>query len=113
MKWKCPNINCPTGPERPDFDPIVRKGFFYRESSSRFIQRFLCKNCGKRFSTATFNPCYRQKKRRLNPLIRRLLCSGVSQRRIALLLGISRLTVERKFLFLSDQALLSYYENLK
>jgi len=37
-------------------------------------------------------------------MVRRLLCSGVSQRRIAKILGINRITVVRKLLFLSAQA---------
>jgi hypothetical protein len=56
------------------------------------------------FSTATLSPCYRQKKRKLNGPIRKLLVSGVSQRRIAKLLNISRSTVVRKFRFLAQQA---------
>jgi hypothetical protein len=53
------------------------------------------------FSQATFQKCFRQRKRHLNGEILKLLCSGVSQRRLALLLGIDRKTVVRKFLFLS------------
>lgn len=42
-----------------------------------------------------------------------LLCSGVSQRRAAILLNLSRTTVVRKFLFLGGQALLELEEQLK
>jgi hypothetical protein len=68
------------------------------------VQRFRCKFCFKETSRARFHPCYRQKKRNLNHKIKILLCSGVSQRRIAKILGISRTTVVRKLVFLGQQA---------
>lgn len=78
-------------------------GFFTRKSDNRRLRRFRCSNCGFVFSQATFQRCYRQKKRRLNPRIMELLCSGVSQRRIARLLKINRKTVVRKFRFLANE----------
>lgn len=53
---------------------------------------------------ATHHPCYRQNKRHKNEPIRRLLCSGVSQREIAKLLNLNRKTVVRKFIFLGIRA---------
>lgn len=85
-------------------------GHFVRRSDGRRLLRYRCKNCFKTFSDATTQDCYRQKKRRLNPRVYELLCSGVSQRRIARLLKISRTTVERKFVFL---AIRSRIENLQ
>lgn len=79
-------------------------GSFVRRSDGRRLKRFRCGMCFKTFSEATYQKCYRQKKRRLNPCIRHFLCSGMSQRRIALILKISRTTVERKFLFLAQLA---------
>jgi hypothetical protein len=52
---------------------------------------------------ATTQACYRQKKRKLNPRILELFCSGVSQRRIAKLLKVNRKTVVRKLVFLANQ----------
>lgn len=83
---------------------MVRFGSYYRSSDSRHIQRFLCKNCGKHFSNATFSACYRQKKRRLNEPIRAQLCSGLSIRRLAMLHGVTRKTIARKLEFLGQQA---------
>ena len=68
------------------------------------IQRFLCQICGKRFSNATFSPCYRQKKRRVNEILFKLLSSGVSMRRAALILNIHRTTVKRKLEFLAKRS---------
>ena len=86
---------------------VHRKGYFSRSSDGRRIARFFCLNCKKNFSYATFSPCFRQKKRRLNVSIRKLYFSGVSLRRIARLLGVNRKTVVRKFLFLAGQAKLN------
>lgn len=83
---------------------IYRVGFFFRTSDSKKIQRFRCKECGSNFSRATFQSCYRQKKRQKNGLLRKLLSSGVSLRRASLILNIHRTTTTRKFLFLGLEA---------
>jgi transposase-like protein len=97
MKRLCPNTLCVCP------NDIIRDGFYYRKDDSKIIQRFRCKSCGHRFSNATFNPTYRQKKRRVNPLILKLLSSGVSIRRTAILLSINRKTVEKKLPFLANR----------
>jgi hypothetical protein len=56
------------------------------------------------FSQATASACFGQKKRRLNIPIERLYASGVSQRRLALVLGTNQKTVVRKIRFLAGQA---------
>ena len=105
MNPACPHCVLPLNvrPERPT---IVRFGFFRRRSDSRKIQRFRCLNCQKSFSTATFHPCFQQKKRHKNHKVRGLLCSGVSQRRIAQILCLHRITIARKLVFLAQQAAL-------
>jgi transposase-like protein len=93
----CPNPQCPS--------PQPRKhGSFFRASDSKTIQRWVCRSCNTYFSAATFQPAYRQNKRRVNPVVAHLLSSGVSQRRIALLLRIHRITVARKLAFLAKAA---------
>lgn len=88
----------------------TKNGSFKRRADGKYLQRYKCLRCRKTFSDATHQACYRQKKRKLNPRIYELLCSGVSQRRSAKLLRISRTTVVRKFLFL---ALCARTENIK
>src|SRR6185312_955345 len=83
---------------------VVRKGYFLRSSDHRRIQRFLCLGCGRTFSNAVRTDCYRQKKRALNEEIFRLLNSTMSERRVAIHLGISRRTVSRKSQFLSARS---------
>lgn len=105
----CPNAFCPSYSSSsaslgPNAGPVVRNGFFYRSSDSRHIQRFLCRSCGRNFSRATGHSCFAQKKRRINVVLGRLLCSGVSQRRAARILRVNPKTVVRKLRFLSAQA---------
>jgi transposase-like protein len=97
MKKICPNSLCAC----PEF--IIRDGSFWRKEDSKLIQRFRCKTCGTRFSSATFTATYRQKKRRVNSPLLKLLASGVSLRRSAFLLGVNRRTVERKLPFLANR----------
>lgn len=91
---------------------ITSSGSFLRKSDQTRHQRFRCKPCRKTFSTATSHPCYRQKKRHINPLLFQLLVSGVSQRRLAILLRVNRKTIIRKFLFLGFMAQHFLYDDL-
>ena len=102
---RCPNPKC-------DSLQCRKYGSYYRRSEGKWIQRWRCQKCHLHFSSATFQKPYRQHKRRANPLVHHLLSSGVSQRRIAILLNIHRITVARKLAFLArvskerqDQAL--------
>lgn len=100
MQLQCPKCSSPKN--------FIRKsGRFYRRSDSRTVQRYLCKCCKKHFSQATFSACYRQKKRRLNGIIKASLCSAMSMRRLARIYGASRLTIKRKKIFLAAQARLN------
>ena len=65
------------------------------------ISRYLCKLCNRRFSSASSHACFLQKRRDLNLEVFKFLASAVSRRRTAYLLGTTRKTVDRKFLFLS------------
>lgn len=99
----CPN--CRLNPNHNfNCSKIVRFGFFYRTSSAKFIQRYRCLDCKKCFSAALLDPAYWQKKRQKNEPLNRLLCSGVSQRRAALILFLNRKTVVRKLHFLAFHA---------
>ncbi len=100
MRVSC--INCRSRGQ--DGFKFHRIGSYYRTSDSKWIQRFRCFSCKHNFSTATFQLCYRQKKRQKNELLRKLLSSGVSLRRASILLNIHRTTTTRKFLFLGLNA---------
>lgn len=85
----------------------VRNGYYFRHSDGKRVGRFICKVCRRGFSWGTTSPCFGQKKRQVNAGVEELLASGVSQRRIARLLGISLDTVANKFRFLARQARMS------
>ena len=89
----------------------IRIGVFRRRSDKKWIQRFRCRTCHKSFSSATFDPCYRQKKRQLNRSLFEHFASGVSQRRCAYLFRINRKTVKRKFLFLGAKSLVELWRH--
>ena len=101
------------GPQGPDPHRVVRNGYFYRKSDSRWIARFHCRSCRYHFSAATDHPCFGQKRRRLNHPAFLLFCSGVSQRRVARLLGVNRKTAVRKFRFLAGKAKLEQEKFLR
>jgi hypothetical protein len=112
MKRCCPNPNCKLSPSLihpekflgPNFKPIIKKGTFYRLCDRRRIQRYLCRNCGTLFSSATHSPEYKQKKRGYHQLVRELFSSGMSQRRMAIHLDLNLKTVVRKFRIVSKGA---------
>lgn len=97
MNRTCPNPNCAC----PIY--VIKDGSFRRREDSKIIQRYRCKICKLRFSSASFSANYYQKKRRVNGPLIKLLSSGVSLRRSAKLLGVSRATVERKLPLLAEQ----------
>ena len=105
MNINCPNPSCKNAVlQSPESGSIVRNGFYKRKSDSRLVQRFRCNLCLREFSRATLHPCFRQKKRRVNFPLSKLLVSGVSQRRAARILGVNPKTIVRKFHFLGSQA---------
>ena len=100
MKRKCPNQNCSYF-KLPDL--IKKDGTYFRKNDSRIIQRYKCKNCNRKFSSATGTLEFGQKKRRVNYPLYKILCSKVSQRRAAMILGISRHTVGKKLVYLAKK----------
>jgi transposase-like protein len=107
MIKKCPYTDC-TNKNLSSKRTVIRTGRYRRKSDGQWIPRFWCRSCKKTFSSATFNECYRQKKRQKNEIIRRLLSGGISQREAARVLKINRKTVVRKFLFLGQRELVKF-----
>ena len=105
MKRSCLNFVC-AAPEN-----VIKDGKFQRKDDSKWIQRYRCKSCGGRFSSATFSDFYRQKKRRINSTLFKNLASNMSMRRCAQNLGIDKKTVHRRLPFLAKRAR-SYNEKL-
>ena len=97
----CPNLECEFHQKK---DCVIRDGFYFRKEDSRKVARFKCKNCNRKFSFATFKLEYRQKKRRVNYMLFKLLASGISMRRSARVLNIHQTTVHRKLIYLAKKA---------
>ena len=116
MNPKCPRSDCLSFEFSKTLSPTsahtVRHGAYRRSSDSRRIERFWCPRCKRSFSRATLNPCFGQRKRRFNSEIEKLYSSGLTQRRLALLLQINRKTVARKTRFLAERAKVGHVELL-
>ena len=97
MNPQCPN--CPDGS-----DHVVANGSYFRRGDSRRIRTFRCKSCNKYFSNATYSPNYRQKKRRINTPLFKLLAMGFTQRDAAYFLGVNRKTIARRLVFFGQQS---------
>ena len=106
----CPNQNCPFYLSK---DSINKDGSYKRAHDSRTIQRYRCRHCLKKFSHATFEFEYRQKKRRINYSVYKLLCSSVSQRRVAKILGVNKKTIERRLPYLGEKYRFLNLKNLE
>jgi len=113
MKHNCPDFNCQSRLfPSPDLEHIVRFGTFFRKSDSRHIDRFRCQICKRTFSRSTLLPNYRQKVRRITHPLEEMLYSGVTQRRSAMILGVARSTVSRRFRYLAARAKASNQKHL-
>ena len=97
MNPRCPN--CPAGSAY-----VVANGSYFRRGDSRRIRTFRCKSCNKYFSNATFSPNYRQKKRRINAPLFKLLAMGLTQRDAADFFNVNRKTIARRLVFFGEQA---------
>jgi transposase-like protein len=79
----------------------IKKGYFITKWNAQPVPRYQCKACGKKFSSHTAKPYYRQKKPYLNREVFSLYSSTLTQRRMARHLKVTRTTIVRKFLYLA------------
>lgn len=107
----CPNPEC----ENHSNPPV----WFYRKRGYRRTQHdhqrvpiYQCRACGRRFSATQTRGTFHQHRPDLNQQLFRLAVSGVSMRRMELLLGCSRRTIERKVLLLARQAKAEHAKHL-
>ncbi len=77
---------------------IGKHGTYIRSSDGKKCRRFRCRACRKTFSETHFGIDYRLRKRYLNQYVFRSLCSGVSQRRLAIILGVTRAVIARRLI---------------
>ena len=89
---QCPSCQAPR-------ERIVKIGFFKRLSPTPHrVQRYRCKACRKEFCDYTGELIYRDKRPELYRSMLLALCSGVSQRRCAIIIGTTRKTVDLKIM---------------
>jgi len=96
----CPREDCPsikTGHRRWCF-----KGRYPRACDGRTVQRFLCLECHRTFSTQTFRVDYRLKKPQLIHDLIGPFVSKVTHRQAARILGCTRKTVAHRLELLGD-----------
>lgn len=109
MIANCPNIACKLY-KKSVFQK--KDGFYFRRDDSRRIQRFQCSVCLKKYSATTSTLEHKQKKRRMNLVIRNELASGISLRRCARNLNLHRTTIARKLDYLAKKARLNHHDFL-
>ena len=91
----CPFLDCES--KQGIFEFCWRsRGKYFRKCDGRWVRRFSCKVCERRFSTQTFKTDYRWKKPRLHYRLFDLFISKVTMRQMARIHGVRRPTVERR-----------------
>ncbi len=110
MNTGCPNQEC-----KMYLQNVFQKkdGHYFRADDSRFVQRYKCKICGKKYSSSTHKFEYRQKKRRFNQRIKEDYAGGKSMNRLSLNLGLHPKTIQRKIEYLAKKARYSERERHK
>lgn len=91
----CPFPECATQLGASKFEWRSR-GYYFRKCDGRWVRRFSCKICNRRFSTQTFKTDYRWKKPRLHYRVFDLFISKVTMRQMARIHGVRRPTIERR-----------------
>lgn len=99
MQRRCPKKDCAN-----HLNPVggfyTKRGYFKTKWNAQPVPRYRCKSCGKYFSSHTELETYGQHRPDLNGMVYRLYSSGITQRRMAIILRVNRKTIVRKFLFL-------------
>ena len=92
-----------------------KNGYFVRKNggSKRRVRRYFCTYCRKSFSRRTTSPFRGERKSRVNTMLRRLLCAGVSQRECARVLRINKNTVARKIMRFGREAREKHVQQLR
>ncbi len=91
----CPNRDCSFHLGNSRQWHYVRDGFFTRPSDQRQFQRFLCRHCGRRFSTRTFSATYWLRRRNLLARVAQTLSNGAALRQAGRILEAPHSTIAR------------------
>ncbi len=98
MQRRCPNKDC-SNHLHPVAAFFSKQGYFKTKWNAQPVPRYRCKSCGRNFSSHSLRDTFRQHRPDLNALVLRLYASGMTQRRMALVLEVNLKTIVRKFLF--------------
>jgi transposase-like protein len=99
----CPYVSC-AAHLAPVADFCRRDGRYQPRCRAHPVQRFRCRLCRRRFSRQSFRADRNHKKPHLNAPFLRLMLACVALRQAARVLGVSRRTIERRFLWLAEHA---------
>jgi transposase-like protein len=91
---------------------FIKKGYYTTKHNHQPVPRYKCKDCHANFSSHSNRETFGQHRPDLNQQIFELASSSVTMRRIAIVAKCSRLTVERKLIFIAEQARLSHEQFL-
>lgn len=100
---RCPNPACVHHTD-PPAGFYRKKGYRRAKHNHQPVPRYQCKACGKYFCGTQTLPSQGHHRPELNHQVLALAVSGVSLRRMAMVLGCSRRTIDRKVLHLAQQA---------
>ncbi len=82
----------------------IKSGFYRTQSrNNRKVQRYLCKDCGRKYSSQTGSLTFREHKPELTPIVGMMVKQGYSQRACAKSLSITQSTVSKKLQRLTDE----------
>jgi len=99
----CPNAECSNHlSPAPGF--YIKKGYFKTKWNAQPVPRYRCKKCGRYFSSHSFRKTFGQHRPELNAQVFKLYASGMTQRRMAIVLSVDRKTIVRKFIFVASLA---------
>ncbi len=93
----CPFRDCPTQSAKLPFT-WRHRGRYHRKCDGRWVKRFSCNACERRFSTQTFKTDYRWRKPKLHFRVYDLFISKVTIRQIARIQKVRRPTIERRLI---------------
>ncbi|MHB9117307.1 MAG: transposase [Burkholderiales bacterium] len=95
---RCPNREC--GNHLNPQDGFLAKRGIYKTLDGRSVQRYRCSGCGRTFSNKTLSEERRQRAD-INDMLFKLVCSGTTIRRSAMVLGVAINTVRRRMSWLA------------
>jgi transposase-like protein len=100
---RCPSKVC-ANHEKPAAGFFVKRGYYKTKWNGQPVPRYRCRDCGRYFSSHSLKETFGQHRPDLNRMVLRLYASGISQRRMAIVLGVNLKTIVRKFRFLGKLA---------